>query len=182
MEEQQRLHNMVLSALSEPHLEVRELASNSLSSILRGAKDSDALELIVSTNIQSYFQQLLKNFKFESNFCSIFFFQKKQFQSKIKKPSSSEPKSNIESQHAGILGLSALVLSVPYTIPSWLPDILVILSHSLKLPFPINGTVKKTFQEFWRTHQDNWIEHKLKFTPEQLDEIPQSIVAPTYFT
>ena len=32
-------------------------------------------------------------------------------------------------RHAGVLGLAALVGAYPYDVPSWMPDILVILAQ-----------------------------------------------------
>ena len=72
---------------------------------------------------------------------------------------------------SGILGLCAFVEAFPYDVPPFLPPILMELSTHLndpqviheinlwKLTFnvqPTPLTIKKSLQEFKRTHQDNW--------------------------
>ena len=46
---------------------------------------------------------------------------------------------------------------------------------------PVPMTIKKTLQEFKRTHQDNWAEHKLKFTEDQLLVMTDLLVSPNYY-
>jgi hypothetical protein len=55
-----------------------------------------------------------------------------------------------------VLGLSALIAAFPYEIPDWVPDVLVQLSKHISDPGPISSTVRATFSEFRRTHQDTW--------------------------
>lgn len=40
-------------------------------------------------------------------------------------------------RHAGVLGLSACILSSPYDVPDWMPQILMELSDHLNDPQPI---------------------------------------------
>ncbi|TNN73911.1 Proteasome activator complex subunit 4B [Liparis tanakae] len=40
-------------------------------------------------------------------------------------------------RHAGVLGLSACILSSPYDVPDWMPQILMALSNHLNDPQPI---------------------------------------------
>ena len=63
--------------------------------------------------------------------------------------------------HEGIVGLSAVVAACPYDIPPHLPPVLMVLADHLHDPQPISGTVKLVLQDFKRTHQDNWAEHKV---------------------
>ena len=66
---------------------------------------------------------------------------------------------------------------------------------------PIPATVKRVFQDFKRTHQvrppphphppltpphppspqDNWAEHKLAFTEDQLAQLTDLLVSPSYY-
>jgi hypothetical protein len=55
------------------------------------------------------------------------------------------------------------------------------LEKHLHDPQPIPKTIKDTFQEFKRTHQDNWQEHKLKFTEDQLVVMTDLLVSPNYY-
>ena len=83
--------------------------------------------------------------------------------------------------HSGILGLCAIVEAYPYDVPKFVPDILIELEKHLHDPQPIPKTIKKTLQEFKRTHQDNWAEHKLKFTEDQLVIMTDLLVSPNYY-
>ena len=84
-------------------------------------------------------------------------------------------------RHAGILVLSACVLSAPYTVPDWMPEIVMRLSDHLHDPQPIQGTIKRTLSDFRRTHHDNWHEDKLKFTSDELAVLTDLLVSPSYY-
>ena len=43
------------------------------------------------------------------------------------------------------------------------------------------ATIKKTVQSWKRTHQDNWSQHKLAFTEDQLAEMTDLLVSPSYY-
>jgi hypothetical protein len=83
--------------------------------------------------------------------------------------------------HSGILGLCAIIEAYPYDVPKFVPDILIELEKHLHDPQPVPKTIKKTLQEFKRTHQDNWTEHKLKFTEDQLIIMTDLLVSPNYY-
>jgi proteasome activator subunit 4 len=42
-------------------------------------------------------------------------------------------------------------------------------------------TIKKTLQDFKRTHQDNWQDHKSKFSEDQLSVLTDLLVSPSYY-
>ena len=42
-------------------------------------------------------------------------------------------------------------------------------------------TIKKTLQDFKRTHQDNWQDHKQKFSDDQLAVLTDLLVSPSYY-
>jgi proteasome activator subunit 4 len=44
-----------------------------------------------------------------------------------------------------------------------------------------SGTVKVTVQNFKRTHQDNWAEHQASFSEEELLELTNLLISPTYY-
>lgn len=83
--------------------------------------------------------------------------------------------------HCGILGLCAIIEAHPYDIPGYVPGLLMELAKHLHDPQPIPKTVKDTFQEFKRTHQDNWQDHKLKFTDDQLMVLNDLLISPNYY-
>ena len=93
-----------------------------------------------------------------------------------------------------------LQVSCPYDIPESLPPVLMLLADHLHDPVPIPATVKKVFQveffqqiynqglfslsffqDFKRTHQDNWAEHKQAFTEDQLAVLTDLLVSPSYY-
>lgn len=88
---------------------------------------------------------------------------------------------SIVERHAGVLGLSAVVKSCPYTVPGYLPDVIVDLCRFKAEHQPIKGTVEKTLNEFKRTHQDSWREHKDRFTDDQLFVMTEVLISPTYY-
>ena len=49
-------------------------------------------------------------------------------------------------------------------------------------PIPIKQTVRNTFGEFWRTHQDTWPMLKEKFTEDQLSALTNLLASPSYFS
>lgn len=91
------------------------------------------------------------------------------------------PSAELVKRHAGVLGLGACVLSSPYDVPTWMPQLLMNLSAHLNDPQPIEMTVKKTLSNFRRTHHDNWQEHKQQFTDDQLLVLTDLLVSPCYY-
>jgi len=85
-------------------------------------------------------------------------------------------------RHGGVLGIASVILSFPYDVPAWMPDLLLRFAAFISDPMPIKATVKQTFMEFWRTHSDSWEAiFKRRFTSEQLSELTQLLVSPSYF-
>jgi len=84
-------------------------------------------------------------------------------------------------RHAGVLGLCSVVSACPYDIPDHLPEALMVLGDHLHDPNPIPATVKRVLQDFKRTHQDNWTEHKERFTEDQLNVLTDLLVSPSYY-
>ena len=83
--------------------------------------------------------------------------------------------------HFGVLGLSALILSVPYRLPQWIPEAMVLLADHVNDPEPIRSTIQKTINEFRRTHQDTWHEDQRQFTAEQLQIFSGLLTSPSYY-
>lgn len=87
----------------------------------------------------------------------------------------------VNARHAAVLGLCSLILSYPYTIPSFLPECIVAISKCVSDPSPIQGTVRKTFLEFKSTHQENWDQDKKVFKEEDLYLISDLLISPSYY-
>merc|ERR1712200_181696 len=88
---------------------------------------------------------------------------------------------NLVLLHSGILGLCSFIEAFPHDVPEFVPPILMELSTHLNDPQPVPSTIKKSLQEFKRTHQDNWQEHKTKFTEDQLVVMTDLLVSQNYY-
>ncbi|GFW26343.1 proteasome activator complex subunit 4 [Trichonephila clavipes] len=156
------IYDMILKLLQDENVEVRESASETLCGFLH-----------------------CEFFKISDELLNMF---KEKCQKKLKKkhslsgngPKTFAPEDLLE-RHAGILGLCACVNAYPYDVPEFLPDILVLLGDHLHDPQPISTTIKKALSSFRRTHHDNWRDHKLKFTDDQLAVITDLLVSPSYY-
>lgn len=84
-------------------------------------------------------------------------------------------------RHGAVLGLSSMVTSSPYSIPTWMPSVLVGLSGCVNDPPPISTGVRELFGDFMRTHRDEWQTHKKAFTPDELDIVLELLVSPSHY-
>jgi proteasome activator subunit 4 len=89
--------------------------------------------------------------------------------------------STMPQRHGVILGVAACVLSVPYDMPGWLPEMVTVLARFHQESWPIRGTVTKTVSEFRRTHLDTWEFQQDSFTEEQLEVLSDLTSAASYF-
>ncbi|KAI0566264.1 Proteasome activator complex subunit 4 [Gracilaria domingensis] len=87
----------------------------------------------------------------------------------------------IRKRHGAVLGLSSMVISSPYTVPSWMPKVLVELSSCVNDPPPISTDVRKLFADFMRTHRDEWQLHKQAFTADELEIVSELTISPSYY-
>lgn len=84
--------------------------------------------------------------------------------------------------HAGVLGLSAIVLAFPYSVPEFLPGVLMtICRFATDKSATIREAVKRTLSEFKRTHQDSWREHEQQFNEDQLMVLRDLLISPNYY-
>ncbi|XP_014668208.1 PREDICTED: proteasome activator complex subunit 4-like [Priapulus caudatus] len=84
-------------------------------------------------------------------------------------------------RHAGVLGLCAYIEAHPYDVTALMPDVLMMLSNHVNDPQPIQVTARKALSNFRRTHYDNWQDHKLMFTDDQLAILTDLLVSPSYY-
>ncbi|CAH1169598.1 unnamed protein product [Phaedon cochleariae] len=148
------IQSVVLQLLEDSQHEVRVQAAKVLSGLLH-------CQFIPDRN------QLLEEFK-------------KAARTKFKKkgPASN---SNVPAKHAAVLGLCAFIQAHPYEVPDYLPDIFEQLRPHLSDPQPIPATIRKTLGDFKRTHHNNWEQHKLKFTEDELELLRDLTVPPSYY-
>jgi len=152
-----KVRELVLRLLCDSQVEVREMASLAVSVLVRISGDELALSL------QGLFR----------GWCAG---------PLPKQVKGAEGVAAMNLRHAGVLGLAALVGAHPYDVPEWMPAILVKLASHINEPMPVKQTVKNTFGEFWRTHQDAWTQHKDKFAEDELSALTDLLVSPTYFS
>ncbi|KAM9425985.1 proteasome activator complex subunit 4B [Pholidichthys leucotaenia] len=150
-----RIRKLVMQLLLDEQLEVRDMASTTLSGLLQC--QFFPLDSSLQTQLQTLSQTCLPKARGEL------------------------ASTDLVRRHAGVLGLSACILSSPYDVPHWMPQILMDLSSHLNDPQPIEMTVKKTLSDFRRTHHDNWQEHRQCFTDDQLLVLTDLLVSPCYY-
>ncbi|KAF1771042.1 hypothetical protein GCK72_002867 [Caenorhabditis remanei] len=84
--------------------------------------------------------------------------------------------------HGGVLGLSAIILSFPYSVPTLLPEVLMtICRFATDKNATVRDAVKCTLSEFKRTHQDSWREHERQFNEDQLMVLRDLLISPNYY-
>ncbi|XP_038138502.1 proteasome activator complex subunit 4B [Cyprinodon tularosa] len=150
-----RIRKLVMQLLLDEQLEVRDMACTTLSGLLQ------CQFFPLDSSLQTQLQTLSKT--------------------SLPKARGELASTDLVRRHAGVLGLSACILSSPYDVPQWMPQILMDLSDHLNDPQPIEMTVKKTLSEFRRTHHDNWQEHRQCFTDDQLLVLTNLLVSPCYY-
>ncbi|GBG77688.1 hypothetical protein CBR_g24134 [Chara braunii] len=164
------LRAMVLTLLSDPQLEVREIAASTLAGLLKGADDdwpaSVRSRCIEATSASQAAAKGAKKIRMQSTTITTL-------------PATGP--GSVPAKHGPVLGLSACVLSSPYDLPRWLPEVLMVLARSSHEKGPIGNTVMRTFGEFKRTHADTWMVHGKSFSEEQLEVLGNLTVSPSYF-
>eukprot|EP00184_Porphyridium_aerugineum_P000329 CAMPEP_0184699828 /NCGR_PEP_ID=MMETSP0313-20130426/5939_1 /TAXON_ID=2792 /ORGANISM="Porphyridium aerugineum, Strain SAG 1380-2" /LENGTH=2155 /DNA_ID=CAMNT_0027158957 /DNA_START=349 /DNA_END=6816 /DNA_ORIENTATION=- len=175
------LRKIIESLLADEQLEVREAACHTLIPSIRDAPE----EAVVASREQ-----------FISKLRSTDTVRNKTSKRRHKKEDASasalaggsltankpavDPKLLLQ-RHAAVLGLSALVMSQPYEIPDWMPNVLMELAKCINNPAPISASVRNLFAEFWRTHRDEWQSHKSKFNEEEREVVSELLISPSYY-
>ncbi|VVA97480.1 unnamed protein product [Arabis nemorensis] len=156
-EEKQKIWKTVEKLLVDSQVEVREHAAAVLAGLMKGG-DED----------------------FAADFRDRSYAEANSIQKKRNRRKSSSTQSVAE-VHGAVLGLVASVLSVPYDMPSWLPDHVTLLARFAGEPTPVKSTVTKAVAEFRRTHADTWNIQKDSFTEEQLEILADTSSSSSYF-
>ncbi|KAI8805465.1 hypothetical protein BJ742DRAFT_820531 [Cladochytrium replicatum] len=153
------------SLLSDPQLEVREYAGQTLSGLIR-CSQRGAIE-----TLRVQFEGELRVTKLAS--------RGKRRQDALSGELTQADL--VTKRHGAVLGLSSLVQAFPYDVPAWAPDVLVTIAGCLGDPAPISTTVRKVFADFKRTHQDTWHEDSQKFDENQLSVLTDLLISPSYY-
>ncbi|TIB08744.1 hypothetical protein E3P89_02948 [Wallemia ichthyophaga] len=151
--------------LRDQNIEVRERAAETLSGIVRCSQRSYTLDLKKRFTDTVSAHSLLPRRRMESGEVN----------------SSYAPA--VLKLHSGILGICALINAFPYDVPSWMPELLtgVLAEHVSSSDTVISSTIRKTAQDWRRTHQDSWSENIHKFSEEQLSELSSLFLGECYF-
>lgn len=153
----------VKNLLSDAQLEVRELASVTLTGMMKGADEELSNEFRVN--------QLENAISFLNT-----------AKSRRRRKNVSEVSLTPTNMHAAVLALTACVLSVPYDMPRWLPKVITTVAQfAQESPPHVRATVKKTMAEFRRTHADTWMIQKSMFTEEELEILTDTSSSASYF-
>ena len=88
----------------------------------------------------------------------------------------------LKTRHAGVLALAAMTAAFPYDVPPWLPRVLLGLARHVNDPTPLDKSAKEALASFKKTHHDNWETHKQAFTSEELEDLGDALVSPSYFS
>jgi proteasome activator subunit 4 len=157
----------MVASLQDSQLEVQQLASVTLSGMLRCRLADDTL---CGTFMELSMTPIRRR-------------KRRRGASSAEKepPLTAEEKSAIATRHAGLLGLQAFVTAFPYSIPDWMPAVLVYVSECIGDPDPIKACVKKTLSEFWRTHQDDKQALKDAFSEDQLQTVKDLVIGYNYY-
>jgi len=169
--------DLVLSLLADPHITVRQKAAKILggllhSGFLRGGA-VEALLVTLRARVRPRMARRGRKFRRAEGTPTT--------STTSTTTTTTEASADNLAHHSGILGLCAFVEAFPYDVPPFLPPILMELSTHLNDPQPTPLTIKKSLQEFKRTHQDNWQEHKTKFTEDQLVVMTDLLVSQNYY-
>ncbi|GCB62155.1 hypothetical protein scyTo_0011429, partial [Scyliorhinus torazame] len=113
---------LVIKLLEDEQLEAREMAATTLSGLLQ------CNFLTMDSSMQSHFEQLCKTRL------------PKKRKRDLGAVADTIPPADLVRRHAGVLGLSACILSSPYEVPTWMPQLLMNLSVHLNDPQPIEMT------------------------------------------
>ncbi|KAL4431419.1 hypothetical protein ABPG75_006675 [Micractinium tetrahymenae] len=165
----QRVLELVCRMLEDTKLEVREMAATTLSGLVKGLPPAEAATLRERFIRQS--QRLFPSSK-----------RRRTGGAGAAAAAPPGEGATLAQRHAVVLGLKAFVLSTPYDVPAWLPDVLMALVRLAPEPPPLRTSVTKTLAEFRRTHEEAGLsEVRELLTPEQWEAIRDVASPASYF-
>ncbi|CCM01635.1 uncharacterized protein FIBRA_03696 [Fibroporia radiculosa] len=152
-----RLMDVLLECLADENVEVREMASKMLSGVVRSSQRQNIVPLM------NRFLSLARRTPLPARGSSTYV-------------------DALRILHSAILGLCALIESLPYSVESWMPPLTDVLAVHATDPAPISTTIRKCASEFKKTHQDTWHKDQLAFDEDQLQNLATMLVGTSYFT
>jgi hypothetical protein len=82
----------------------------------------------------------------------------------------------------GVLGLAAVVLAFPYSLPGQVPSAVAQLTCHVSRGGVVGDMAKFTVTDFKRSHHDSWQQQKRLFTADELDDLEGSVSSASYFS
>lgn len=169
--------DMVQSRLSDTQVEVQESATKVLVGILTTLSETDQ-QRFAKSMLNRLVPRLKKRPPVPASMESLSEAEMEDIRAQMLKYSES-----LRNRFIGCLGLSALVLAHPFEVPRFVAPVIAALARCASDPVPICQAVKKTLDEFRRTHSDAWEEkHKAVFSQSELEDILGVSAGASYFS
>ncbi|CED83025.1 Uncharacterized conserved protein [Phaffia rhodozyma] len=156
--------DVLTECLVDENLDVREVAASVLSSVLRCSRRESIVHLKVK------FQKTIRETQIP----------------KRRLPNGEVDPTYMTSltiMHSAILGIGAIVEAFPYSVPSYIPDLIAesLAPHATD-PIPIKTTVLKVASSFKASHQDTWeAEDKKRFNDDQISALSSILSGTSYY-
>eukprot|EP00873_Tetraselmis_striata_P035714 jgi/Tetstr1/455978/TSEL_042757.t2 len=170
--EAEGIRETVVGLLSDRKLEVQELAAATLSGILKGAPAAEghALRGRLVAEVAA-----LRAAGGGGR-------RRARARTALAPSDSAASLEALARRHAPVLGLKGFVLSTPYDVPRWLPEVLMALVSVSGEPPPIKTTVERSLGEFRRTHEEVGLQEcRDYFDAEQWEAIQDVTSTASYF-
>jgi proteasome activator subunit 4 len=155
---------VLTECLTDKNLEVRDLASSCLSTVLRC---SQRASIVVFKN---RFQKTIRETHIP----------RRRLANGEQDPAYTAA---LTQMHAAVLGVGSIVEAFPYTVPRYVPELLAeTLAAHASDPIPVSTTVRKVAAAFKASHQDTWEnEDKKRFTEDQLASLTSILSGTSYY-
>eukprot|EP00842_Homolaphlyctis_polyrhiza_P003592 jgi/Hompol1/4233/HPOL_001181-RA len=127
-----RVLNDVKNLLNDRQLEVRQLASITLAGLIRCSQHPESIAAL----IEQFSKQLRSSMV-----------TKRQRGA----GTSQDAADALVKRHASVLGLAAIVQAFPYTVPKWMPAVLVSIANCTSDPEPIRVSVCVLLLHLWES-------------------------------
>lgn len=170
------LVDTVIYLLSDSQLEVRELAADTLSGMVRcsSRKEQDRITRELQTRFTSILRDTQKLRMMKTTSLSRTQSSISLTGSGTATPTGTGLTTVAVQRHSAVLGLGALVKAFPYVSPPppWVPEVLATLAVMASGDSGMVGkSVKSSLSDFKKTRQDTWHIDSKAFTAEQLDDL-----------
>ncbi|KIY51336.1 hypothetical protein FISHEDRAFT_37321 [Fistulina hepatica ATCC 64428] len=150
-----KIMDMLIECLGDENIEVREMASKAVASIVRCSQRQNIEPLKGRFLAMARKATLLP--RRDPNYVTA-----------------------LRQLHSPILGLCALIQAFPYSVEPWMPPLTDVLAAHVTDPPPISTTIRKTASEFKKTHQDTWHNDQKAFDEEQLQNLSTMLIGTSY--